>query len=48
MYARHEAAAAMQSIDATKMFPALACQREPLLNEAAAAPATMASTPNVM
>jgi hypothetical protein len=47
MNARYEAAAAIQSIDTTKMFPALACQREPLLNEIAAAPATMANTPAV-
>jgi hypothetical protein len=45
MYPKQEANVAMTSIDATKTFPAVACQREPLRKEIAAAPANIAKTP---
>jgi hypothetical protein len=48
MNARHEAAAAMLSIDTTKTFPATPWEREPLRKDMAAAPANMARMPALM
>src|SRR5262249_47591002 len=41
----HVAPAAMVSMDTTKIFPAMACRREPLRNNSATAPDARPTTP---